>query len=59
MARRKAKKTVKKSSPSPGGKAKDEADNELKSEEQAHLVSDEDGMLKFVLVLILFPGVRS
>lgn len=36
MARRKAKKTVKKSSPSPGRDAKDEAANELKSD------SDED-----------------
>lgn len=54
MARRKAKKTVKKSSPSPGEKAKDEAENKLKNEEQAPLVSDEDGMVTFVLVWILF-----
>ncbi|XP_023003233.1 uncharacterized protein LOC111496903 [Cucurbita maxima] len=40
MARRKAKKIVKKSSPRE--KEKDEAENELKSEEQAPLVSDED-----------------
>ena len=41
MARRKAKKTVKKSSPSPILEAKDEAAN------------DEDGMLKFVVISIL------
>lgn len=42
MARRKAKKSVKKSSPSPVREAKDGSANELKSEDQASLVSDED-----------------
>lgn len=51
MARRKAKKTAKKLSPSPVR----EAENESKPEEQAPLVSNEDGMLKFILVPILFP----
>ena len=49
MARRKAKKTVKKSSPSSGRDAKDEAVNKLKTD------SDEDGMLIFVVISILFP----
>lgn len=55
MARRKAKKSVKKSSPSPVREAKDGSANELKSEDQASLVSDEDGMLKFAVIPILFP----
>lgn len=43
MARRKAQKTVKKSTPSPVREAKDEA------------VNDEDGMLKFAVIPIFFP----
>lgn len=53
MARRKAKKTVKKSSPSPGRDAKDEAANELKSD------SDEDGMFKFVAISIFSSRIRN